>query len=209
MMHFIDFHTHHSPEQQDVVAVVDGRDTWGIHPWRTDEFFSAAGEGAALLRPKGSLSEVLAIGECGLDALRGGEMERQEELFRQHVGLSEEARKPLVVHCVRALDRLLRLHRELRPQMPWMLHGFRGKPQQLRSLLDAGLYVSFGFRHNVGSLRLCPIEKLLLETDDDALHPIREIYNNVACARGIHIDELCATMAENYRTFFQKEPQQA
>lgn len=191
--------------EQHVVAVVDGRDTWGIHPWQTDEFFSAKEEGVGLLCPKESLSEVLAIGECGLDALRGGPMERQEELFRQHVRLSEEVRKPLVIHCVKALDQLLRLRKELRPTMPWMLHGFRGKQQQLRSLLDAGLYISFGSHFNEESLRLCPMERLLLETDEDTLHPIREIYNNVACVRGISVAALCDAMAENYRLFFHND----
>ena len=43
-MTYIDFHTHRVPSASDVVAVVDGRETWGIHPWRADEaFFSPSG----------------------------------------------------------------------------------------------------------------------------------------------------------------------
>jgi TatD DNase family protein len=125
-------------------------------------------------------------------------------------------RKPLVVHCVKALDLLLRLRRELRPAMPWMLHGFRGKPRQMESLLEAGCYVSFGLHHNEESLRLCPLQRLMLETDD-AFRPstetegsdvplIAELYNKVAAARGIEMRDLCDEMAENYRNFFRKEP---
>ena len=87
-----------------------------------------------------------------------------------------------------------------------MFHGFRGKPQQLRSLLDAGFFVSFGFLHNEESLRICPIDRLLLETDDDEVHPIDEIYNNVARERGLEVTNLAETMAENYRAFFRNEP---
>jgi TatD DNase family protein len=83
-----------------------------------------------------------------------------------------------------------------------MLHGFRGKPQQLRSLLDAGFFVSFGFAHNEESLRICPIDRLLLETDDDERHSIAEIYNNVADKRGLKVSDLVKVMAENYRAFF-------
>ena len=132
-------------------------------------------------------------------------MNIQEQVFLQQIRLGEEQKKPLVIHCVKAFDRLLRLRRELRPTMPWMLHGFRGKPQQLRSLLDAGFFVSFGFRHNEESLRLCPLERLLLETDDDTRH-ISILYNNVATIRGISLAILCEAMAKNYVAFFHKEP---
>lgn len=194
MIRFIDFHAHHVPESQDVVAVVDGRDTWGVHPWKADGDFVVP-----------DLSEKMVIGECGLDALRGPSMDIQEEVFLQQIRLGEELKKPLVIHCVKAFDRLLRLRRELRPNMPWMLHGFRGKPQQLRSLLDAGFFVSFGFRHNEESLRLCPLERLMLETDDEMRH-ISILYNNMAAARGITIATFCDEMAKNYVAFFQKEP---
>ena len=220
MIRYIDFHTHHVPEQQHVVAVVDGRDTWGIHPWNIlPQHVQGKGESRQLIVPPSFEAEgrgILAIGECGFDALRGPSMAVQEAVFRQHVRLGEEMRKPLVVHCVKALDLLLRLRRELRPAMPWMLHGFRGKPRQMQSLLEAGCYVSFGLRHNEESLRLCPLQRLMLETDD-VFRPsteteasdvplIAELYNKVAAARGIELRDLCDEMAENYRNFFRKEP---
>ena len=193
-MSYIDFHTHHAPTATDVIAVVDGRDTWGIHPWRSD-----------VVCPVPDLSDRLAVGECGLDTLRGPSMETQLQVFRQQIALSEASSKPLVIHCVKALDQLLSLHRELRPKMPWMFHGFRGKSQQLRSLLNAGFYISFGFCYNEESLYLCPLDRLMLETDDDA-RSIIELYNKVADVRGVNVSFLCAAMAENYLAFFQKKP---
>ena len=196
-MPYIDFHTHHVPTATDVISVVDGRDTWGIHPWQAD----------SLSPLERGWEEALAIGECGLDALRGPSMEVQEKVFLQQVALSEEVGKPLIIHCVKALDLLLRLRRELRPKMPWMFHGFRGKPQQLHSLLDAGFYVSFGFHYNTESLCLCPLKRLLLETDDEPCSVV-ELYNKVADIRGINVSSLCDAMAKNYFAFFQKEPLQ-
>jgi len=194
-MRYIDFHAHHIPAEADVVSVVDGRDTWGLHPWRAAE---------ELVVP--DLSAVLAIGECGLDALQGPAMERQEEVFVQQIRLSEEVGKPLIIHCVKALDRLLSLRKILNPTQPWMLHGFRGKPQQLRSLLDAGFYVGFGFRYNEESLRLCPTDRLLLETDDDVEQSIAQLYKNVAQLRGLDVPTLGKMMHENYLAFFRNEP---
>jgi len=191
-MLYIDFHTHHVPTATDIIAVVDGRDTWGIHPWYANDDFIVP-----------NLSDKLAIGECGLDALRGPSMEIQLQVFCQQIALSEANSKPLVIHCVKTIDQLLRLHRELCPKMPWMFHGFRGKSQQLRSLLTAGFYISFSFSYNEESLCLCPMERLMLETDDEACS-IVEFYNKVAEVRGISVPSLCAAMAENCLSFFQK-----
>ena len=192
-MFYIDFHTHKVPAEKEVVAIVEGRETWGIHPWQADEEFVVP-----------DLSGKLAIGECGLDGLRGPSMERQEEVFIQQIKLSEEAEKPLIIHCVKALDRLLQLHKDLKPKQMWMLHGFRGKPQQLRSLLDAGFFVSFGFAFNEESLRICPIDRLLLETDADEERSIEELYNNVANLRGINSTNLLEAMTKNYLSLFKK-----
>ena len=194
-MFFIDFHTHQAPSERDVVAIVDGRETWGIHPWKADEEFAVP-----------DLSGKLAIGECGLDGLRGPSMELQEKVFLQQVALSEELKKPLIIHCVKAIDRLLSLRKELKPSQLWVFHGFRGKPQQLRSLLDAGFFVGFGFAHNEESLRACPIDRMLLETDADEGQHICKLYNNVADKRGLEVTSLCEMMVENYRAFFQNEP---
>ena len=192
-MFYIDFHTHKVPSEKDVVAIVEGRETWGINPWKADEEFVVP-----------DLLGKLAIGECGLDGLRGPSMERQEEVFIQQIKLSEEVGKPLIIHCVKALDRLLQLHKELKPRQMWMLHGFRGKPQQLRSLLDAGFFVSFGFAFNEESLRICPIDRLLLETDADEERSIEELYNNVANLRGINSTNLLEAMTKNYLSLFKK-----
>lgn len=200
-MLYIDFHTHHLPTENGVVAVVAGRDTWGIHPWQVGL--------SPLAKDLEEAAEVdwetlLAVGECGLDATRGPSMALQEEVFLQHIALSERLGKPLIIHCVKALDRLLRLRREQNPTMPWMLHGFRGKPQQLRSLLDAGFHVGFGFRHNTESLRLCPLERLLLESDDEQ-NPISFLYNKVAAERGMETADLCDEMGKNYQKFFFRD----
>lgn len=193
-MKYIDFHTHHVPTATDVIAVLDGRDTWGVHPWRADETFVVP-----------ELKDKIAIGECGLDAACGVSMDKQLKVFTQQVELSEQEEKPLIIHCVKALDQLLRLRRELHPTMPWMFHGFRGKPQQLRSLLAAGFYISFGFHYNEESLNLCPIERLMLETDANDCS-IVNLYKDVTKLRGISMSSLCTAMAENYLIFFRKEP---
>lgn len=118
----------------------------GIHPW--DSGRCAESDFKALLIDANS-PEVVAIGECGIDRLRGPEIEIQQSVFRRQAEIAEKVGKPLLIHCVRAYDKILELHRELRPQRSqWIIHGFRGKPELARQLTRAGIYLSLGERFN-------------------------------------------------------------
>lgn len=117
------------------------------------------------------------VGECGLDRLCSTPYDLQLTAFEAQIQLSERLARPLILHCVRAIDDVLRLHRGTR--QPWIWHGFRGKPQQLQQLLDHGFYISFGLRYNTESLRQCPLDRLFLETDDISL-PISPLYEQAA-----------------------------
>ncbi|MBD5214664.1 MAG: hydrolase TatD [Bacteroidales bacterium] len=153
----VDIHTHRSPRPGDLFSA-------GLHPWD-----SADVNPAELSDIDRSLrrSDVIAIGEVGLDALRGAPLEQQEQLLEHFIDLSEELRKPLIIHCVRAWDRLLRIYRRRRPTQPWAIHGFRGRPELARQLLDAGMYLSLGRRYNPATAAIIPSDRLLIETDGD------------------------------------------
>ena len=125
----------------------------------------------------------------------------QEATFRQHVLESEQTSKPLVIHCVRTLEDILRVRKEMQPRQPWIMHGFRGKPQQLQSLLSAGIYVSFGLHYNKESLLQCPLEMMFLETDDIAT-PIEPLYKEVAQLKGISAEALRQKIWENANKLF-------
>ena len=134
------------------------------------------------------------IGECGLDRLCATPYDLQLAAFEAQIALSEELCRPIILHCVRALDDVLRLKRGT--TQPWIWHGFRGKPQQLQQLLDHGFYVSFGFRHHADSLRACPSDRLFLETDDTPA-PIAPLYATAAGLRATTEDELREQLWDN------------
>ena len=191
-MDYIDFHTHH-PSRQGETVIQDGVHTWGIHPWKASlphTFPSSA-------------DHLMAIGECGLDVYAQASMKQQMQVFVEQLRLAQEWHLPVILHCVKCLDSLLALHKEMKPAEPWILHGFRGKPRQLESLLKAGFHVSFGFRFHPDSLRLCPMRQLLLETDEDP-RPVSMLYQEVAQLRGIGQEELIGAMQEQFHTLFAK-----
>ncbi len=123
-------------------------------------------------------TRITAIGECGLDRLRGADIKRQEQLFARHILLSEQLRKPMIIHCVRAFDRLLHMHREYRPRQLWIVHGFRGKPQLASQLIDNGIAISLGERFNPQTANIIPEDHLFFETDESLL-PIQDIKSKI------------------------------
>jgi TatD DNase family protein len=143
----------------------------------------------------------LGCEEHGMDRRWDSPLPEQEAAFRLQVEESERNAKPLVIHCVRTLEEILRIRKEMRPRQPWVMHGFRSKPQQLQSLLSAGIYVSFGLHYNQESLLLCPLEMMFLETDDIAT-PIEPLYREVAQLKGISVEALREKIWENANKLF-------
>lgn len=138
----------------------------GIHPWWTADEARCS----LLLRRLPQLlghPQVVRVGECGLDRLRGAALERQAEVFAAQVALAEEFGLPLTLHVVRAFDLLLQLRKRLRPTTPWVVHGFRGGPALAQQLLDAGMDLSFGPRFNPLAYELVPPHRRYRETDSE------------------------------------------
>lgn len=172
-----DFHTHHSTytpyavvslEPSRVVEFMalysDAYASAGVHPWNTWKE-----PDWDLLERVAAMPRIVAIGECGLDRLRGAPIDRQTDIFRRHIELSERIGKPLIIHCVKALDILIALKKEMKPQQKWGIHGYRGGPEQARQLLSHGLYISLGERFNVQAAAIIPASRLLAETDESHL----------------------------------------
>ncbi len=120
-----------------------------------------------------ALPQVRAIGETGLDRLRGADADMQEMIFRRHIELGEKLGKPIILHVVKSSDRLSAIRKELAPRLttPWIWHGFRGKPQAALQFLSTAtpqspVYISLGEKFNYETAGIIPDSNLLAETDD-------------------------------------------
>lgn len=156
----------------------------GIHPWEMSVSTAEEERRFAALEKALRLEAASAVGETGLDATRGPEIRLQLERFRRHIALSETLGLPLIIHLVKAQEQLLALRKELRPEQPWIIHGFRGKAEQARQLATAGMYISFGERFNPEALAAVPDSQRLAETDESQLpiHDIRTLHSKALSA---------------------------
>ena len=119
--------------------------------------------------------------------------------------LADRLDLPLIIHLVRAQEDLVRLKKELRPHSPWLIHGFRGKPEQAEQLLRAGFYLSFGRHFHSESLALAYGQgRAFLETDDIAELSIASVYEEASRSLGISLKELREKLYAQALTIFPR-----
>lgn len=208
LMEYFDVHTHHTPlssEQaiyacsiKDVPLVETKMVSVGIHPWNLTE------ENAELqfhwLEEAVKYSNVVAIGECGMDKLHGISMVIQSDIFKKCIELSERTSLPVIIHAVKCTEELIRIKKDMRPQSPWIIHGFRGNALVAKSLLHQGFYLSFGEYYQEESMRCTPLDRLFLETDESCI-PIEYIYRKAALNYGIPLELLMESITSNAKKF--------
>ena len=171
----------------------------GIHPWYINT--NTLENDLSLLEQSAVFRHVILIGECGLDKQCNIPLELQKEVFEVHVRLSERIKKPLIIHCVKAQEEIIAYKKKYQPRQPWIIHGFRGKPQQMEQWIKNDFFLSFGELFNENTVKQIPPERLLLETDDSSL-TIQCIYNKVAIVRNISGRELEKQIEENVKNIF-------
>lgn len=222
----VDIHTHQLPRQPGKAIAncypgtfVPQEGGWysvGIHPWHiasTSHMQAMQEEKAPCFASDGKAARfeemlrhprVLAVGEAGLDKLAKAPMSLQMPVFEYQARLAMEFGKPLVIHLVKAVDELLTLKQSLRPAVPWIIHGFRGKPALAEEFLHHGFYLSFGEKYQEKALRLVPADRLFLETDESSVS-IDALYQRAAEARGVSLREFQQTVYENIdKVFFKR-----
>lgn len=182
-MEIVDIHTHHEREGAIFSCMpssfhpTEGRYySVGIHPWYITDKYAEEWE---VLQQIASDEQILAIGETGLDKLTGPNMALQLEVFEQHVELSEQIKKPLIIHSVRTSNELISLKKRYTPSVPWIIHGFRGNENIASQLIEHDIYLSFGEKYQQKALLNIPMNRVLLETDDSP-EDIMQLYSRAA-----------------------------
>jgi TatD DNase family protein len=207
----------HSRHAIDVARAHDG--VWatvGVHP-------HDAAEGVDAILPLLDEPEVVAVGECGLDYFYDhSPRPAQRDVFAAQIALAHERDLALVIHTRDAwADTFEILAAEGVPART-VFHCFTGGPDEARRGLDLGIRLSFSGIITFPSgqdLRdaaaLCPLDRLLVETDSPYLTPVPHrgqpnrpalvplVGAGVAAAKGVEVSVVAAaswaSAAELYR----------
>jgi len=114
----------------------------------------------------------VAIGEIGLDFyIEGSDKQQQESLLRAQLDFARHTNLPVLLHCRKAHDQILKALREI-PVRGGIAHAFNGSLQQAQQYIDLGFKLGFGgmltYERSNKLRKLArelPLEAIVLETD--------------------------------------------
>ena len=200
-----------------IAALADAKEeifsAFGLHPMHADLY------GEEILASLAHHAEkAVAIGEIGLDYLLP-EVPREQQMtaFRGQLRLAVKMRLPILIHCRRAFQDLLRILREEETEkVGGIMHAFSGSTEVARECIRLGFAISVAgpvtYRNAVRPLELVksiPLEHLVLETDapDMTPEPFRgnpnepaylvETAKKVAEIKGVCLEEVAAVTTSN------------
>ena len=137
---------------------------FAVHPWYVSELNDGWTERLSMILQKYPHA---LIGECGLDGLKA-DMEKQKQVFAEHIVLSKKFGRPLIIHAVKAVS----LMEEYWDKLPekFVIHGYNGKAEFLKKIIQKGGSIGVGkglLKHPKAKelLTLIPPTKILFESD--------------------------------------------
>ena len=153
---------------------------------------------------------IVAVGECGLDYhYDHSPRDVQRAVFAAQVQLAHAHGKALVIHTREAWDDTFEILRAEGPSARTVFHCFTGGADEARRALDLGAHLSFSgiitFKTAEDirdAARLCPLDRLLVETDAPYLAPVPNrgkrnrpawvplVGAGVAAARGAAVEDI-------------------
>jgi len=210
----------------------------GLHPIHADKSYHDAeelggGEAALEFTSRGEefdydyykkLAEnhkVVAIGECGLDYYRlsADTKKKQKEIFEKQIALSNEIKKPLMVHCREAFADLIEILSEQRSSVAGIVHFFSGTTENAGKLMDLGFSFSLGgvltFARDYDKVvKYIPMGRILLETDAPYVAPVPyrgkrnepsyiiEVAKKIAEIKDLTLEEVAVLTFQNAERIF-------
>lgn len=207
-----------------MLALVDGHDniytSVGVHPNDRDRHEPSVEELVALA---GQSASNVAIGETGLDYFRSeGDMQWQQQRFRNHIRAALAADKPLIIHTRDAReDTITILREENAAAVGGVMHCFTESLEMAEQAMAMNFYISFSgivtFK-NATELRevakSIPIDRMLIETDSPYLAPVPHrgkpneprfvphVAECIAELRGSSVEEIARQTSENFQRLF-------
>ena len=200
----------------------------GLHPEEVKEDYLAVLDKIyAILKDSLSnptVSPVIAVGEVGLDYYWSREYEKEQlAAFEEQVKWSVETHLPLMIHCRKAQNEMVRLLRNYEKELPGgVFHCFTGNEKEAAELLQfenfvlgIGGVLTFKKSHLPEVLpSTVPLSRIVLETDSPYMAPVpyrgqrnesafvAEVLAKLADCYGVSRDEVAEHTNRNVHRVF-------
>jgi TatD DNase family protein len=191
---------------------------WGLHPMLLDVHRP---EHLADLRQQIEKRRPVAVGEIGLDLfVKDLDYPTQEFFYVEQLKIAKEYDLPVLLHCRRANDELLKHLRKIGVR-GGIAHAFNGSPQQADEFIKLGFKLGFGGAftwpraNNLRRLAVdLPLDAIVLETDSPDIPPVwighgrnspaelPRIAQTLAGLRGIDLEMVARATTQNACALF-------
>ena len=191
----------------------------GIHPEELSEMQAGDLEKIEALCES---ERCIAIGEIGLDYYWDDTHKKEQQaLFIEQLELALRHDKPVIIHDREAHGDSLDIVRRY-PDVRGVFHCYSGSREMAEELLKRGWYLGFdgpitykNARKAIEVLEICPLDRLLIETDSPYLSPVprrgkrndsrnlRYVTEKIAEIKGLTAEEVAAATMENGRRLFK------
>ena len=165
---------------------------------------------------------IVAVGECGLDYYYDhSPRDVQQRAFAEQIALANARDLPLVIHTRDAWDDTFAVLADVGVPTRTVFHCFTGGPDEARRALDVGALLSFsgivtfkGAPEVQAAAALCPLDRMLVETDSPYLAPVphrgkanrpawvAQVGQHIADLRDVAVAEVAAVTTANARSVF-------
>lgn len=127
-----------------------------------------------------SAGTAIAVGEIGLDFQTGrSEQAAQQEIFQRQLMIAKAAGLPVVIHCRKAHQEILKFLYDSRFDNGGVIHAFNGDLNQAKRYADKGFKLGVGGAITYDrAVRLrkifaqLPLDQIVLETDAPDMAPV-------------------------------------
>lgn len=215
--YYVDAHSHQKNPDSEVKTLLslsypeanfpsDALFHYGLHPWHAQTF--EAGKFEQQLKLALQSANFVALGECGLDKLKGPSLSRQQEVFRAQLELAIKHNIGIVIiHCVRAYSDILEISDACSYRGVLVFHDFNASFEIAQELIKRGHILCLGKtleRENSKVpkyLKLDWLDQMLVETDDETC-PIQRRYQQLGQALGKPTEFVCERIWQNALRLF-------
>ena len=191
--------------------------------WQPQELKESYYDGALdVIQELARHPKVVAIGEIGLDYYWDTSYNAlQHEVLRAQLRMALELDLPVIFHDREAHGDSLAIVREF-PGVRGVFHCFSGSAEMAKELIKLGWYLGFdgpvtykNNRKHKEVLEVCPMERILIETDSPYLSPepnrgtrnhsgnLRYIAEKIGEIKGLSMEDTAHMTAENGRRLFR------
>jgi len=216
----LDLHSNKLPSKDTTGVIIPstGKDNWdsvvshckseknyhfalGIHPCFIDEHQMLDLYSLEVLIEE---KKPVAVGDCGLDYIKGKDRNKQRYFFDEQVALATRFDLPLIIHSAQATEDVIDLLKSY-SKSRGAIHAYSGTLQEAEILLKMNFL--FGFSHNFSNphayklheiVKFLPLESILIETDNhNNPEELIQVAERVARIKKITIEQVIKQCDQN------------